>query len=71
MLDIAFSQKNLNELILEFTDLKSESVLDYCIDLSNDIIFKQGIVKNKLCFRVKYINNVIIKVYLLKFLMNY
>ncbi len=59
LLDIAFSQNNLNELILEFTGLKSESVLDYCIDLSNDIIFKQGIVKNKLCFRVKYFNNVI------------
>lgn len=59
LLDIVFSQNNLNEFTLNFTGLKSESILDYCIDLSNDIIFKQGIVGDKLCFRVKYFENIV------------
>ncbi|MCA0254373.1 MAG: amino acid adenylation domain-containing protein [Proteobacteria bacterium] len=71
ILEIAFTQTNLQKENLSLNKIKSSVDHSYRVDLSGDIIFEQGMVTDNFAIKVRYNKNIIDKNLLESFLGTY
>ena len=71
ILNVAFAQSTLETIPLNLEDATTQIITDYCIDLTNDLIFEHGIVDEEPHYRVYYSSDKISKKFLQSFIERY